>query len=75
MGSATSACARRVLRCGGFAVFGVDALGFFELVLEDDDAAGGLDGGALVDQLPGACGDAQLGSGSSGDARPPNAAG
>ena len=29
----------------GAAVFGVDALGFFELVFEDDDAAGSLDGG------------------------------
>lgn len=41
-------------------VFGVDALGFLELVLEDDDAAGGFDGGALVDEFPGAGGDAQL---------------
>ena len=44
----------------GLVVFGVDALGFFELVLEDDDAAGGLDGGALVDEFAGAGGDAQL---------------
>jgi hypothetical protein len=29
---------------GGATVLGVDALGFFELVFEDDDAAGGLDG-------------------------------
>ena len=42
------------------AQFGVDALGFFELVFEDDDAAGGLDGGALVDEFAGAGGDAQL---------------
>jgi hypothetical protein len=41
-------------------VFGVDALGFFELVFEDDDAAGGLDGGAVVDEFAGAGGDAQL---------------
>jgi hypothetical protein len=48
-----------VLGCGA-AVFGVDALGFFELVFEDDDAAGGLDRGALVDEFPRAGGDAQL---------------
>jgi hypothetical protein len=41
-------------------MFGVDALGFFELVFEDDDAAGSLDGGPVVDELPGAGGDAQL---------------
>ncbi|OKI41284.1 hypothetical protein A6A29_38115 [Streptomyces sp. TSRI0281] len=41
-------------------VFGVDALGFFKLVFEDDDAAGRLDGGALVDEFAGAGGDAQL---------------
>ena len=38
----------------------VDALGFFELVFEDDDAAGGFDGGALVDEFASARGDAQL---------------
>ena len=38
----------------------VDALGFLELVFEDDYAAGGLYGGALVDELAGAGGDAQL---------------
>src|SRR5690349_6738557 len=38
----------------------VDAPGFFELVFEDDDAACGLDGGALVDEFAGAGGDAQL---------------
>ncbi|CAM5276865.1 hypothetical protein SVIRM249S_07021 [Streptomyces viridochromogenes] len=32
----------------------------FELVFEDDDAAGGLDGGALVDELASPGGDAQL---------------
>lgn len=32
----------------------VDAQGFFELVFEDDDAAGGVDGGALVDEVAGA---------------------
>lgn len=45
---------------GGAPERGVDALGLFQLVLEDDDAAGGLDGSALVDELPGAGGDAQL---------------
>ncbi len=35
----------------------VDAQGFFELVFEDDDAAGGVDGGALVDEVAGAHGD------------------
>jgi hypothetical protein len=35
------------------AVFGVDALSFFE-DLATDDAAGGLDGGAMVDEFPGA---------------------
>jgi len=50
-----------VLGCGlGLAVFGVDALGFLELVLEDDDAAGGVDGSALVDEFAGAGGDTQL---------------
>jgi hypothetical protein len=38
----------------------VDALGFLELVFEDDDAAGGLDGGALVDEFAGAGRYAQL---------------
>jgi hypothetical protein len=39
---------------------GVDALGFGELVFQDDDAAGGLQRVALVDQLAGAGGEAQL---------------
>jgi hypothetical protein len=34
--------------------------GFFELVLEDDDPAGGLEGGAMVDHLAGSRGQAQL---------------
>jgi hypothetical protein len=34
--------------------------GFFELVFEDDDPAGGFQSGALIDHLPGACGQAQL---------------
>ena len=34
--------------------------GLFELVLQDDDAAGGLHGGALVDHLAGPGGQAQL---------------
>jgi len=38
----------RVRGFGG-AVLGVDAQGLFELVFEDDDAAGGLDGGPVVD--------------------------
>ena len=42
------------------AVFGVDALGFLELVFEDDDAARGLDSGPLIDKFPRAGGDAQL---------------
>ena len=41
-------------------VFGVDALGFFELVFQDHDAAGGFDGRAAVDEFAGAGGDAQL---------------
>lgn len=41
-------------------MFGVEALGFLELVLEDDDAARGLDGGSLIDEFPGAGGNAQL---------------
>ncbi len=40
--------------------FRVDAPCFFELVFQDDDAAGRLDGGALVDEFAGACCDAQL---------------
>lgn len=57
---ASSVPFRRVGPSCGAAVFGVDALGFFELVLKDDDAAGGLDGGALVDEFPGPGRDAQL---------------
>src|SRR3954467_11396570 len=34
--------------------------GFFELVLQDDDPAGGFQWGALVDHLPGAGGKAKL---------------
>ncbi|MBL1083500.1 hypothetical protein JK359_16220 [Streptomyces actinomycinicus] len=37
----------------------VDALGFFELLFEYEDAAGGFDGGALIDEFAGAGGDAQ----------------
>src|SRR5579884_971343 len=44
----------------GTAQFLVEAECFFELVFQDDDAAGGLQGGALVDQLAGAGGQAQL---------------
>jgi uncharacterized protein (DUF1330 family) len=40
--------------------FGVVSLGFVKLVLEGDDAARGVDGGALIDQFPDAPGDAQL---------------
>jgi len=39
---------------------GVDALGFGELVFQDDDAAGRVQCGALVDQVAGALGQAQL---------------
>jgi hypothetical protein len=60
VGPVVSGRDRRVCRAGGAAVFGVDPLGFLELVLEDDDAAGGLDGSALVDEFPGAGRDAQL---------------
>ena len=49
-----------VRRLGGASVRGVQTPGLFELVLEDDDAAGGLNRGALVDELAGAGGDAQL---------------
>ena len=45
---------------GGTTVLGVDALRFLELVLEDDDAARGLDRSPLVDEFPGARGDPQL---------------
>ena len=51
---------RGVVGFGGAVVLGVDALGLFELVFEDDDAAGGLDGGAVVDELAGAGRDAEL---------------
>src|SRR5436190_11519294 len=51
---------RRVGRFGGAAVFGVNALGLFKLVFEDDDAAGGLDGDPVVDKFPGAGRDPQL---------------
>src|SRR5206468_3939085 len=37
---------------------GVDALGFGELVFQNDDAAGRLQRGALVDQVAGALGQA-----------------
>lgn len=43
--------------------FGVNAVGFGELVLENDDAAGRVERGALVDQLAGAGRDPQLVSG------------
>src|ERR1700733_14019253 len=56
---AVSGRGRRVRGFGG-AVFGVDAQGLFELVFEDDDAAGGLDGGPGVGQLPGAGRDPEL---------------
>ena len=39
---------------------GVNALGFGELVFQDDDAAGGLQRAALVNQLAGAGGQPQL---------------
>ncbi len=39
---------------------GVASLGFVELVFEGDDAAGGVDGGAFVDEVPHSGGDAQL---------------
>src|SRR6202453_4709658 len=57
---AVSGSGRGVLGFGGAAVLGVDAQGLFELVFEDDDAAGGLDGGPVVDKFPGAGRDAQL---------------
>jgi len=47
------------LGCGAV-VFGVDALCFFKLVFEDDDAAGGLDRSALVDEFTRAGCDPQL---------------
>ncbi|KOU61873.1 hypothetical protein ADK90_33535 [Streptomyces sp. XY413] len=53
MPSTRSGGGRRLRRLGCLAVFGVEALGFLKLVLEDDDAAGGLDGGALVDEFAG----------------------
>lgn len=43
---------------GSAAVFGVEAPGFLQLIFEQDDAAGGFDGGALVDEFAGAGGDA-----------------
>src|SRR4051794_14402834 len=59
-GSAAGVWGRRIGRLAGSGVGGVEALGFFELVFEDDDAAGRLDGGALVDEFAGAGGDTQL---------------
>lgn len=50
-GPLTSGCGRWTGRSAGAPVFGVDALGVFELVFEDDDPACGLDRGALVDEL------------------------
>jgi hypothetical protein len=52
--------APRVRRSGPAAVCGVQLLGLFELVLEDDDAARGLDRSAPVHELTGAGRDAQL---------------
>ena len=40
--------------------FGVDRLGFGELIFEDDDAARGIQRGAAVDQFAGPGGDPQL---------------
>jgi hypothetical protein len=45
------------------AEFGTAALGDVELVFEGDDAAGGVDGGALVDQFPRPGGPAQPAAG------------
>jgi hypothetical protein len=45
---------------GVVARFGVEALGFFELVFPDDDAACRIQGGACVHEFPGAGGQAQL---------------
>ena len=39
---------------------GVESLGFGELVFEDDDAAGGVQGCALVEEFAGAGGQAEL---------------
>src|SRR5690242_5447740 len=57
------ACGSGVRRAAWFdtgLVFFVDAPGLFELVFEDDDAAGSLDRSALVDEFAGASGDLQL---------------
>lgn len=52
----------------------VDAQGLLELVLEDDDAAGGVDGGAPVDELAGTCRDTQLVAGVAAVSMRPTAA-
>lgn len=44
----------------GFAQFGVEPLGFVELVLQRDDAAGGIQASAFVDQFPHARGQPEL---------------
>lgn len=43
--------------------FPVQAQGVGELIFQRGDAARGLDGGSLIDQLTGAGGDAQLAAG------------
>ena len=53
----------RRLTTGRPAELFVEAQGFLELVFEDDDAAGGVDGGALVDEVAGAHRDPQLAAG------------
>ncbi len=48
------------LVCGRALMGLVDAQRLGELVFQDDDAAGGFHRGALVDEFPGARGQAQL---------------
>ena len=53
----STGAARRSVR---LAELGVEVLRFVELVFEGDDAAGGVEASALVDQFPDAGGQTQL---------------
>ncbi len=58
-GGVSADCRGGPVRLGAAGVleFGVDASGLGELVFEDDDAARGIECGALVDQFTGAGGE------------------
>ncbi len=64
-GGVSAGCGAGLVRLGAVGVleFSVDASGLGELVFEDDDAARGIECGALVDQFAGSGREAELVSG------------